>query len=645
LDEGGAVGSVSFFRGLGKRGCLCVLLGAFAGLQAADSNADRLFVIEKDGGVQYWAGSQWKEAEAGTVLLHGNRVRTAPGASVKLAFDEGGESSVTLRDGALMDISVYMWKMRFTLETGRISVSILPEHLASFSIQTSNALVHSGTNFGVSYSTDSELTTSVSVFNGSALLLGLDADGQEQADARATLGEGKKAMVGAGGKISIVQELEPSDEEIYELKPLDKKPKHGVFFQVSLGHIVTGYETLDKKTYAYLHFQPSFQIGRLGIHFYIPIYYLPDAPFKVSRWYNHSEFDFFSGTFGNFVEDFLMKFRAIQWNDESHPIYAKFGVIENFTLGHGFIMNRFNNSVGFPHERRLGLEFRFHFEDWGVECGIADAFEMMIYGMRFYAQPFTGFFKDFTIGYMYAADHNVTTDSENYSKLDYASVFTTGIDVGQQMLSVGEFSMDVFGDFAMQGYKTIGTYLGETDTKLGFNGGNSLTVGTRWRTDYFKFSLAYRMIHDGFVSEYFDSFYYTHRDERAAAMIQGEDGHYNGFLLSTFYEFRGICRLEFAYEVLFGRSASKSKVENKIAFDAEMNKNLIPNLGANLHYERLNFSTKEFFTSLFDDHTLASAEISYRLTSGIRMVAVYRRFYDRLGRYKTSYYLETRFGR
>jgi len=396
-----------------------------------------------------------------------------------------------------------------------------------------------------------------------------------------------------------------------------------------------GSEMIDEKLWSVLILTPRLQLGRLAIGFYLPAYFDTTDPLKMDKWYNKDEYNF--GGFKDFLHDFLLKIQFIQWAQKGDPVYIKLGSIDDFVIGHGFIMNNFKNTLSFPETRRIGFQFDIDSNAWGLESMMADVYEAAIFGGRLYFKPFGGFFNDFAVGFSYVTDIN--TDPKN--KLNHATVFGAGVDAELPLPSLGIFTWKLFSDYAVQGYKTTGRVGGATDAEFGLNGGKGFTAGIKGRIVFFDYQLAYRRLQDGFIPEYFDSFYYVDdvRTGRARDLVNGSNGDYDGWVFGAGFAVDGVFQFRITCEERYGQPTN-----NKLELYAALERGFIPKVHANFLYERLDIVWKRFFKDIFSEKTVTTARVFYEMGKGVDLVATYRRFYKSDGTYASSYGIETQFG-
>jgi hypothetical protein len=155
--------------------------------------------------------------------------------------------------------------------------------------------------------------------------------------------------------------------------------------------------TIGDETYAKAVMQPTFEIGKLKTALYLPIIYKNDM-FNPDDWYHPKGNDEWS--FGtdqaeddymaigeDFLSDLFLKIKYLQWGDNRDDFFFKVGNLNNFTIGHGLIMNNYANDTDFPAIRRIGVNFGLDLEKWGFELMTNDLADIEILGTRVYFRP------------------------------------------------------------------------------------------------------------------------------------------------------------------------------------------------------------------------------------------------------------------
>ena len=121
--------------------------------------------------------------------------------------------------------------------------------------------------------------------------------------------------------------------------------------------------SVDGVTYSKLLFQPTFRVGRLEASLYLPFIYDQNL-FDPADWYKpegnnewsfgtdqNSALDIVNDAFG----DLFLKIRYLKWGKQRDPFYFAFGNYTGIDLGHGILINDYNNNSEFPAVRKVGL--------------------------------------------------------------------------------------------------------------------------------------------------------------------------------------------------------------------------------------------------------------------------------------------------
>jgi hypothetical protein len=308
-----------------------------------------------------------------------------------------------------------------------------------------------------------------------------------------------KAEFATGEEIRL--ESETGDEWLEESwEPVEKQPhkKSKVDTRFSFAAQL-GTLTIDGDLYSAYALMPSLAIGKFGIGLYLPAIVPPRAGFfGFNEWYNRYEWDFENPEDG--VRDALLKIRYIRWGEKGDPVFLQAGGIDDFTLGHGFIVSGYSNTPHFPLYRRTGLQFDLDTDRFGFETMVADLSRFQLFGGRIYTRPL-GRLLPFSIGITVVRDKPLPQSSPNY--LEEPNIFLFGADAEYPVFGMGDdtasFGLTVYADGATMGYlyselpaslagKTTGGSIGfvpGAGTCIGMNG----SVG-----EIFTFRAEYRLI-------------------------------------------------------------------------------------------------------------------------------------------------------
>src|SRR3972149_1042599 len=88
----------------------------------------------------------------------------------------------------------------------------------------------------------------------------------------------------------------------------------------------------------------------------------------------------------NEFSDYLSIIRYVRYGLKNDPLFVKLGAIDWYTLGHGTIMYRYNNTPGFD-TRSNGLVLDIDFGQFGFESIYSRFGEAGVAGLRGYVRP------------------------------------------------------------------------------------------------------------------------------------------------------------------------------------------------------------------------------------------------------------------
>lgn len=224
--------------------------------------------------------------------------------------------------------------------------------------------------------------------------------------------------------------------------------------------------TIGEHTYAKAVIQPTFKIGDLKMALYLPIIYEKDM-FDPDLWYKpkgNNEWSFgldqsdpIDGV-GDFLSDLFLKIKYVQWGEMRDEVWFKVGNVDDFTVGHGLIMNNYSNASDFPAIRRIGINLGLDFEKYGFEFINNDISEIItsprIFGARGYIRPFAPAFP-LAFGLTCIADINPGADLPEESgimpsadEIGNPMFLNLGFDVDYPFVESDLLSVILFADVA-----------------------------------------------------------------------------------------------------------------------------------------------------------------------------------------------------
>jgi hypothetical protein len=240
-------------------------------------------------------------------------------------------------------------------------------------------------------------------------------------------------------------------------------------------------------------------------------------------------------TITNWAQLYLSKFVYVRYGSKGDSLYAQMGSIYNGTLGTGFIMENYTNTLFIPDSRLLGLALDidgslFNFPLIGMETMVANLAAWDVMGTRLFVRPLitleNEILRSMEWGVTLAADRVPNLREEYFTEISSPvnPVLMYGFDLIQPIINYDMASLALYGAMGME----PGT-ANRTDTAMG----GMVGVGGRL-IRAIPYRLQIRMLGDNFLPTYFDYSYDLYRAEKYA-IIAGEDSLKGsvGFLAST----------------------------------------------------------------------------------------------------------------
>ncbi|MDY7027667.1 MAG: hypothetical protein SVR04_05175 [Spirochaetota bacterium] len=271
----------------------------------------------------------------------------------------------------------------------------------------------------------------------------------------------------------------------------------------------TGTGTTEQVTYQSLSLNPEFIFGKVGIGLGITLNYrfvddAGDSSFEIREedWVPEGDKSFF--------DLYLPIFRYIRYGYKGDPLYAKIGSIEDGTLGTGFIMANYANTLFLPETRIIGLAFDvdgnlFDFPYVGIETFVGNLAQFDVVGSRLYVRPLVNtslpVINSLQIGATFAADTEPETNYEFTPATDVDTVSMFSFDFIQPLLNKDAITMAFYGDAAFQ---PGGDEL---------NSGLLVGLGGRM-VKFIDYGINTFFLGDNFVPFYFDGTYDLYRESK-----------------------------------------------------------------------------------------------------------------------------------
>jgi len=280
-----------------------------------------------------------------------------------------------------------------------------------------------------------------------------------------------------------------------------------------------GTQVIDEITYQTFSFRPNLKFGEFGVGLDVEVnfqfYESPTSDFgfypRVADWYLED------GTWQDNLNLYLTKITYLSYGQKRAPFYAKFGLIEDGTLGNGFIMGNYNNGILRPQVRYQGLALDvdgslFDFPYLGVETFVGNLVDFDVLGGRLFVRPLATselpLLDQLQIGATAVVDRDAYLHALEEEKPGNVSpVLVYGADFFLPTFDIVVMNNAVFADYVRIEDKSQGGMLGTGGGFLGF-----MTYGAQLR-----------MLGPGFIPVYFDRTYDISRIEKYSIVKENTD--------------------------------------------------------------------------------------------------------------------------
>jgi hypothetical protein len=194
-----------------------------------------------------------------------------------------------------------------------------------------------------------------------------------------------------------------------------------------------GMAWIDEQAYYNISFQPDISIGKLGIGLNLDLLINTDTGEIRSEDWDESY-------------DYARIIRYLRWGYKGDNVYARVGALDAARIGHGFIMNFYNNQINYD-ERKLGLSFDVDLGVAGFESMTNNLGRLQVIGGRVYVRPMytkgIPVLKNLGFGASYVTD----VDLKTYQGED-ETVAEWGVDVDLPIIKTDMLKWLLYADHA-----------------------------------------------------------------------------------------------------------------------------------------------------------------------------------------------------
>ena len=417
-----------------------------------------------------------------------------------------------------------------------------------------------------------------------------------------------------------------------------EKPKFGFNMNLNIG--LSSYEDSSGQQIAFQKFSffPEFSYGKLGVGLDLTFEF--DGDFKLRDLDNDGKAD----TWTKFT-DYLYKIYYVRYGHKGDPLYVRAGAIETYTLGHGLIMEGYNNILFYPQIHQLGLNVDldgslFNFPLIGFESIVDDVLDWDIIGLRVYSRPLMSLdvpiINQLKVGASFVTDLDplevndpTNPDYEKYrspkdnpdSKDNRVKEF--GIDTEVPLLQKGKLSIISYADYAKIGGKGSGGLIGSTLTY-----------------DWFRFIAQLRFFGKQFVMSYFDPYYELDRNNPDEGpkynSLDKITDSYMGYLLGTGFSILNLLQFQFSWSDGFN-DAEGPRIQSGLSTV----EGAIPKIDASFAFDKKDIDN---FKDLFSGaDTIMQLTVGYKVSGMAKIVFIFKRTYTPSGKSTDQTFIETQF--
>ncbi len=411
---------------------------------------------------------------------------------------------------------------------------------------------------------------------------------------------------------------------------------------------------------------PEFEIGKWGVALDLSFHFRSGTGndiliFREQDWVPDEK------GFRDWLQLYLSKFVYLRYGHKGDPLYAHFGSIANGTLGTGFIMGNYANTLFLPDQRLLGLALDVdgalvNFPLVGFESIVGNLAAWDVMGTRLFFRPLlaltdNAILQNMQAGFTVAADRDPAYREEYFSDLSLLGYYTVdgnghlttpidgvviyGGDVIQPLIATEAVNLAVFAAFAAQP--------GTGDNSKTATG-EMIGVGGRL-IKVIPYTAQIRFLGENFIPTYFDTSYDLYRGYKYAVLsgdAPGTPASVGWLLASGFSLFEDMIAFNATVEGPFG-GVPTADMDNKLNYDSsqfphvamgfDLGEGLIPNISVSAYYD------KKYITSLADTFhpvgAVIGAAVNYRTGPAVITLGYDFRYNPATDKFDTSARLMT----
>jgi hypothetical protein len=323
--------------------------------------------------------------------------------------------------------------------------------------------------------------------------------------------------------------------------------------------------TVEGKQWTRLNLRPDFPVGSFGIALDLELFIDHDWDIsdKGYRFNNRQEA----------LESLSRRIYYIRYGQPGKRIYARAGGLEMVTLGYGFLVNHYNNSLDFPETKKLGIHLEFReMSDYriGMQAFINDLGELHIWGplmgarisiaplVRCSVFPVCGM----EIGITGVADFN---QNQGLGSVETQFAHKVKPDAFSMVSMDAAIPISRSTDKSLKLYGQVAATIDDNDPSRKAKGWGTGFPGLGIEAGKIKANLEFRHFRNRFMSEYFNILYEYDRN----LFIGNEPFVKDAFLDSVYlygvygkteFDILGIISIAASYQFLFGDTLAYDQI-------------------------------------------------------------------------------------
>ncbi len=585
--------------------------------------------------------NEWTALKPGASLSVGDTISVYAGSKVNLKFED--ESTTTINENSIFTVKelkkevvpetkTEVKELNFNLWLGKTTVKtkkLGPKD--KFEIHTPAAVCSvRGTDFSVEV--DESKVTKVKVYDGIVSVREATGIGEE-----VLVRKNQQTIVKPQTVPTLPEEIPPEKAELpakpaepakpaLPAKPGEKPAKPaepakpaappaakkglgmsmgGNFGAVTLTDPVTG----KQKVYSQISLQPEFSIGKFGIGLDLYFYFDEKNNLREQDW--------------NEWSDALTKIMYVRYGQKREPVYVYLGVFPGVTLGHGLIMSRYSNMLGYPDVRKIGFELDLDLGVWGFESIVTDLDRVELFGGRTYFRPLyrsgSPLLRKLALGVSGVTDLNPDAKSETRD-----GIIIYGADLDLPIVEKSAFSLIAFVDGAQI---SLGERYDVSFPSHPKSGGWGYAFGFMGNTlKLINYRLEYRGSRENFISSYFDTYYENERAEKPWNISSKEEPGKRGFYGEIGFNLLNKVNFVLNYENYdLDPQKSYPLISSELIVDPSL---LMNKYSFSFTYTKKNVDELKDLFELESPNVVMTTKIGYQVAGGVFLIFTRKRTFD-----------------